>query len=128
TNYAASPSERPELETLISKAQQELTDLDDDISRARAILDGLCARRSQVQEFVDGHRGLIAPIRRIPAETLAVIFVHCLSTERYPIRSLMEAPVLLTVVCRQWREVAIYPSSTLERSSHSCCFEDSLRC
>ncbi|KAJ3976155.1 hypothetical protein EV361DRAFT_884823 [Lentinula raphanica] len=66
TNYAASPSERPELETLISKAQQELTDLYDDISRMRAILDSLCARRSQVQEFVDGHGGLIAPIRLPP--------------------------------------------------------------
>ncbi|KAJ3966019.1 hypothetical protein EV361DRAFT_604640 [Lentinula raphanica] len=107
TNYAATSSERSELETLIFEAQQELTDLDSDISRMRAVLDGLCARRSQVQEFVDVHRALMAPIRRIPAETLAEIFTHCLSTERYPIRSLMEAPLLLTMVCRQWREVAI---------------------
>ncbi|KAJ3755998.1 hypothetical protein EV360DRAFT_72372 [Lentinula raphanica] len=107
TNYAATSSERSELETLIFEAQQELTDLDSDISRMRAVLDGLCARRSQVQEFVDVHRALMAPIRRIPAETLADIFGHCLSTERYPIRSLMEAPLLLTMVCRQWREVAI---------------------
>ncbi|KAJ3767666.1 hypothetical protein FB446DRAFT_848954 [Lentinula raphanica] len=110
TNHAASPSERTELEALILEAQQEISEIDSEIPRVRAVLDGLRARRSEVQEFVDVHRALMAPIRRVPVEMMAMIFVYCLPLDRYPIRSLFEAPLLLTVVCREWREIVItYP-------------------
>ncbi|KAJ3756000.1 hypothetical protein EV360DRAFT_85370 [Lentinula raphanica] len=100
TSYAPSPSERTELEALISGAQQELVELDSEMFRIRV-------RRNRVQNFLDDHRTLLSPIRRLPTETLAEIFTHCLPTRRFPIRSLKEAPLLLTMVCRKWREIAM---------------------
>ncbi|KAJ4476581.1 hypothetical protein J3R30DRAFT_3487617 [Lentinula aciculospora] len=107
TNYAASPSERLELETLLMKPQQELFRLDLEISRIQTLLDNLMTQRYQVKSFVDAHRALMAPIRRLPAETMAEVFVHCLYLERYPVRSLKEAPLLLTMVSRGWRDIAL---------------------
>ncbi|KAJ3839777.1 hypothetical protein F5878DRAFT_615208 [Lentinula raphanica] len=100
TSYAPSPSERTELEVLISGAQQELVELDSEMFRIRV-------RRNRVQNFLDDHRTLLSPIRRLPTETLAEIFTHCLPTQRFPIRSLKEAPLLLTMVCRKWRKIAM---------------------
>ncbi|KAJ3853435.1 hypothetical protein EV368DRAFT_81572 [Lentinula lateritia] len=107
TNYAASPSERSGLKAFLSEPEQELSHLDSEISRNEALLDELRAQRDQVKTFVYAHRALMAPIRKLPAETLAEIFVHCLSTDRYPWRTLKEAPLLLTMVCREWRDIAI---------------------
>ncbi|KAJ3767668.1 hypothetical protein FB446DRAFT_819576 [Lentinula raphanica] len=100
TSYAPSPSERTELEVLISGAQQELVELDSEMFRIRV-------RRNRVQNFLDDHRTLLSPVRRLPTETLAEIFTHCLPTQRFPIRSLKEAPLLLTMVCRKWRKIAM---------------------
>ncbi|KAJ3718469.1 hypothetical protein C8R42DRAFT_585997, partial [Lentinula raphanica] len=100
TSHAPSPSERTELEALISGAQQELIELDSEISRIHV-------QRNRVQNFLDEHRNLLSPIRRLPIETMAEIFMHCLPTHRFPIRSLKEAPLLLTMVCRRWREIAM---------------------
>ncbi|KAJ4476583.1 hypothetical protein J3R30DRAFT_305195 [Lentinula aciculospora] len=107
SNYSASPEERLDLDALLSEPQQELSRLDSEISRTRTLLDDLLFRRHQVKNFMNAHRALMAPIRRLPAETLAEIFVHCLPTERFPTRSLEEAPLLLTRVCRGWRDIAI---------------------
>lgn len=43
----------------------------------------------------------------MPPEVLEEIFWQCLPERRYPTTSFREAPLLLTHVCRQWRDVAI---------------------
>ncbi|KAJ7129240.1 hypothetical protein C8R44DRAFT_533755, partial [Mycena epipterygia] len=48
------------------------------------------------------------PVLTIPLEITAEIFVHCLpTTRRSDVLNPEEAPLLLTHVCRAWREIAI---------------------
>ncbi|KAK7031021.1 hypothetical protein VNI00_013811 [Paramarasmius palmivorus] len=61
----------------------------------------------QLQGFIDSHRALLAPARRLPRDIIVEIFLHCLPTDRLPARSVKEAPLLLTTICRQWRDVAL---------------------
>ncbi|KAJ4480658.1 hypothetical protein C8J55DRAFT_428920, partial [Lentinula edodes] len=117
TNHLPSHAQRKEIETFLSEPQQELSRLEIEISRVQTILDGLQIQRAEVKSYVETHRGLLAPIRRLPVEVLTEIFVLCLSTERYPVRSLREAPLLLTMICRHWREVT-FKSPSLWNSLH----------
>ncbi|OAX37663.1 hypothetical protein K503DRAFT_692975, partial [Rhizopogon vinicolor AM-OR11-026] len=53
------------------------------------------------------HRGYKSALWRLPVEILNQIFVHCLpETDHWRI-SPEEAPILLTKICRQWREVVV---------------------
>ncbi|KAJ7181070.1 hypothetical protein C8R46DRAFT_941056 [Mycena filopes] len=54
-----------------------------------------------IQESLDS---TVYPILTIPFEVTAEIFVHCLP--EFPGRSGTVAPMLLTRVCRQWRNIA----------------------
>ncbi|KAJ3901230.1 hypothetical protein F5879DRAFT_969250 [Lentinula edodes] len=117
TNHLPSHAQRKEIETFLSEPQQELSRLETEISRVQVILDDLQSRRAEVKNYVETHRGLLAPIRRLPVEVLTEIFVLCLSAERYPVRSLREAPLLLTMICRHWREVTL-KSPSLWNSLH----------
>ncbi|KAJ3850959.1 hypothetical protein EV368DRAFT_66155 [Lentinula lateritia] len=117
TNYLPSHAQRREIESFLFGPQQELSRLETEILRVRVILDDLQSQRAEVRQYVKIHRGLLAPIRRLPVEVLTEIFVLCLSTERYPVRSLREAPLLLTMICRHWREVTL-KSPSLWNSLH----------
>ncbi|KAF7346054.1 F-box domain-containing protein [Mycena sanguinolenta] len=51
-----------------------------------------------------------SPVHTIPCEITAEIFVHCLPTSygwEWNIASQREAPMLLSHVCRDWREIAL---------------------
>ncbi|KAJ4470778.1 hypothetical protein J3R30DRAFT_3710658 [Lentinula aciculospora] len=91
TNYAASPTERLELNAFLFEPRQELSRLESEISHIRALLDDLLTQHNQAKAFVDAHFALTDPIRRLPTGTLVEIF----------------ASLLLTMVCRGWRDIAI---------------------
>ncbi|EEB93635.1 hypothetical protein MPER_07677 [Moniliophthora perniciosa FA553] len=99
TNYAPFPDELEQIRTLIQKPEDELRVLNEEISNQ--------AKRDKLQSFVDGHRALLSPARRIPREIIAEVFLQCLPTIRLPACSIGEAPLLLTTVCRSWREIAL---------------------
>ncbi|KAJ3756999.1 hypothetical protein EV360DRAFT_84430 [Lentinula raphanica] len=101
TNYAPSPDEILELKALLIQPYAELARLESEIARA------LC-EKEKISSFIEAHRALMSPVRQIPEEVLAEIFLHCLPTDRnFAIRSLDEAPLLLTTICRDWRRVAL---------------------
>ena len=67
-------------------------------------------------------RALLAPIRRLPAEILSEIFIHCVPcaawvpydgrnmvgmTPLFLLTTTQAAPIILMHVCRQWRRVAL---------------------
>ena len=108
TNYSPSPAELARLKAAIIEPQQELHRLDSDITRVETVLDNLLSERKRVETYIMAHRALMTPIRQIPSETLAEIFKWCLPSDlAYGIRSLKLAPLLLTLVCRDWRRIAI---------------------
>ncbi|KAJ3828651.1 hypothetical protein EV361DRAFT_387764 [Lentinula raphanica] len=100
TNYAPSADQLNNIKTLLVKPYAELERLEMEIARA------LC-EKEKINNFVEAHRALMSPIRQIPDEVLGEIFVHCLPTDRNAIRSLDEAPLILTTICRDWRRVAL---------------------
>ncbi|KAG1868302.1 hypothetical protein DFJ58DRAFT_911450 [Suillus subalutaceus] len=48
-----------------------------------------------------------SPISRLPTEILSEIFLYCLPDDEYLTYASGQAPMLLTRICRQWREVAV---------------------
>ncbi|KIK62004.1 hypothetical protein GYMLUDRAFT_42436 [Collybiopsis luxurians FD-317 M1] len=107
TNHVPSLKELAQLKAVLVEPQQELHHLESEITRIRTVLDGLLSQKKNVKTYIDAHQALMSPIRRIPSETLAEIFRWCLPSETaYGLRSLKHAPLLLTMVCRDWRRVA----------------------
>ncbi|KAF7337861.1 hypothetical protein MVEN_02009100 [Mycena venus] len=43
---------------------------------------------------------------RLPPELVVLIFLYCLPDDEFVTPSLTTAPLLLSVVCRRWREIA----------------------
>lgn len=67
----------------------------------------LKAERDQAQFDIEALQNILSPIRRIPVEILSEIFVRCLSKDGLTRPSSGEAPLLLMMICRRWRDVAI---------------------
>ncbi|KZP20013.1 hypothetical protein FIBSPDRAFT_1045106 [Athelia psychrophila] len=96
--------------------QKDLDDLDRDILQTRIAYQRLLAKRNALQDYADAHKGLLGPLRRLPAEMLAEIFIHALP--EYPANlSVHDAPLLSQSVCRRWRDVS---RSTPELWSRIC--------
>ncbi|KAF8128472.1 hypothetical protein K438DRAFT_1440395, partial [Mycena galopus ATCC 62051] len=58
-----------------------------------------------VGESIDALKAMVSPLRRLPVETIAEIFLHCRD------RSLRHhdsgAPLVLTHVSSRWRQIAL---------------------
>ncbi|KAJ7646563.1 hypothetical protein FB45DRAFT_890785 [Roridomyces roridus] len=67
----------------------------------------LSAERDKLQAYVDSHTALISYPRRVPVDVVREIFVACLPTDRNPVMSAQEAPLLLSRICSSWRGVAL---------------------
>ncbi|KAF9078113.1 hypothetical protein BDP27DRAFT_1207583, partial [Rhodocollybia butyracea] len=107
TNYAPSEAELASLQSLLVEPSSDLDQLEIEIVQAQSVLNALFSKQKRIQKYVEAHRALMSPVRRIPSETLASIFAWCLPTERNAVRSLAEAPLLLTTICRDWRGITL---------------------
>ncbi|KAF9058573.1 hypothetical protein BDP27DRAFT_1432534 [Rhodocollybia butyracea] len=128
TNHVPSPTELDQLKDLLVEPQHELKRLQSEISRLQLLLDTLLEEKSEVETYIEAHRILMSPIRRIPSETLGEIFIHCLPSDSYPFcRSRSEASSsaydhhmsTLEVCCHRYSHVmelfAYTSSPSLER-------------
>jgi hypothetical protein len=103
----------------ISSAQADISQLDGEIHRLQALLDGLIHKRDALQTYTHLHTALLAPIARLPPETLSEIFLHCQDEQ-----NLRKTPLFLGSVCSRWRIIALstpplWASLTLTiRSAH----------
>ncbi|KAJ7589237.1 hypothetical protein C8J56DRAFT_1164106 [Mycena floridula] len=100
TNYAPDDSELDQIRALTVAPLLEIEKLDLEISRLQKARDSL-------QSFVSSHHALLSPIRRLVPEILQQIFVACLPTDYNAIMHKSQPPVLLTRICRRWREIAM---------------------
>ncbi|KAF5352259.1 hypothetical protein D9757_012518 [Collybiopsis confluens] len=107
TNYFPSSAESAELEALLTEPERALSRIKLEISQAQAIIDRLTEQKNRVETFIRSYRALLSPIRRLPAETLAEIFTRCLPEGRRPVRTLKDAPLLLTRVSKEWRRISL---------------------
>jgi len=106
-HYIASESQAPMICDTISVAQADILQLDGEITRLNAVLDGLTRKRDTLQKYTHLHTALVAPIRRLPPEVLSEIFLHCNDENNIPHLQLNQAPLLLGGLCSRWRTIAL---------------------
>ncbi|KAK1231075.1 hypothetical protein PQX77_005822 [Marasmius sp. AFHP31] len=102
TNYVPSSTEQRSLRDIVQGPEEQIRQLDEEISR-------LQAKRQRLKHFVDLHRTLLTPSRLIPVDIWRLIFTECLPTVSYGlcVPTMKSVPLLLTTVCRLWREIAL---------------------
>ncbi|KAJ7916637.1 hypothetical protein B0H13DRAFT_357863 [Mycena leptocephala] len=126
TNHPPKPLQEAEIHRLLLNTTTELSQLENTINVVSHILRVLESQRSHLGEYLVALKGALSPIRRIPAETLAEIFMHCRERSlegdyseanageapmpidiEYSSTNTAEAPLLLTHVSSHWRAVAL---------------------
>ncbi|KAK1221273.1 hypothetical protein PQX77_015933 [Marasmius sp. AFHP31] len=112
TNHVPSATELKELQHLVHEPKERIEQLDAEINR-------LQAERDELQHFVAA-----APFRRLPADIWGDIFAYCLPTNKLNVAvcTVKESPLLLTTVCRTWREIALN-TPRLWSALHICVWE-----
>ncbi|KAJ7061610.1 hypothetical protein C8F01DRAFT_1369116 [Mycena amicta] len=105
TNYAAEDAEVRDIQNILVEPTTRLASLDDEIAALQKTMDGLVNERSQLVSFIDNHKALLSPIRRMPRDVFEEIFVACMPVTRNCVMSSREAPLLLGRVCSAWRSI-----------------------
>ncbi|KAJ7091704.1 hypothetical protein C8R43DRAFT_1115080 [Mycena crocata] len=100
TNYAPGDSEVHLIRTHLSSHIQELARLD-------MLIRDLTSQRDLLNAYIDDHKALISPARRIPPDIVQEIFLACLPTGHNAVMASTEAPLLLCQICSAWRIVAL---------------------
>ncbi|KAK6969658.1 hypothetical protein R3P38DRAFT_2587449 [Favolaschia claudopus] len=78
----------------------------------------LLAALDKVEEDLESRlAAVVYPISKLPFEITSSIFTHCLPNEGHVVPSSSDAPLSLSHVCHQWREIAL-ATSTLWTSLH----------
>ncbi|KAG2035715.1 hypothetical protein BDR03DRAFT_961965 [Suillus americanus] len=82
-------------------------------SGLQTVRNGVSYRQQQLVEKAviiqsnTSRRSFSSPIRRLPTEILSEIFLYCLPEDEHLVHTPRQAPMLLTKICRRWREVAM---------------------
>ncbi|KAJ7019420.1 hypothetical protein C8F04DRAFT_1147501 [Mycena alexandri] len=106
TNYCPTDEEVSEIRVLLVDPAHRLKHLNDAITELQTALDKLVEERDGLVAYMDGHKALISPVRRLPLDVIQEIFIACMPTHRNCVMSALEAPVLLGRICSSWRTIA----------------------
>ncbi|KAK1236445.1 hypothetical protein PQX77_000326 [Marasmius sp. AFHP31] len=105
TNHFPNAEETKLLHSVLQPPQRKAVELNAHIARLETTLEQLRTERDSLQSYIDSHRALLSPFRRFPEDVLREVFLRCL--DPYPVRSTRHAPLLLTTICRYWRDIAL---------------------
>ncbi|KAF7341966.1 hypothetical protein MVEN_01783100 [Mycena venus] len=107
TNYCPQDEELAQINGLLIEPCLRLKRLEDDIAIMQKAIDKLKEERDAVSAFVEAHKALASPLRRLPLDLIQEIFMACLPTNRNCVMSAIEAPVLLGRICSSWRNISL---------------------
>ncbi|KAG1837743.1 hypothetical protein C8R48DRAFT_577243, partial [Suillus tomentosus] len=109
--------ERQSVVNIIAQRQQQLDTIQHELSGLETVMDSVenlhqavLEKKEKITQSMNLHKGLLSAHWRFPTEILSQIFNHCLPDYIYllsPSSLPVQAPILLTRVCRRWREVAV---------------------
>ncbi|KAG1844610.1 hypothetical protein DFJ58DRAFT_747590 [Suillus subalutaceus] len=118
THHSAFNLNYQNITAIITERQQQLDAASHEISRFQTVIDGinhihqqLVAKKDKITQSMNSHKRLVSALWRLPAEVLSQIFTRCLPNCRRLSPASRAAPLLLTRICRRWREVAVDMSS-----------------
>ncbi|KAJ7474175.1 hypothetical protein FB451DRAFT_1466735 [Mycena latifolia] len=95
---------------ILDDTLSSLSELEEEVSKVVLSLLKLEKERRLRSEYAATLKGVLSPIRRIPSEILAEIFLLCrdnsLDTFQYSVADPRQAPMLLGHVSSRWRQVS----------------------
>ncbi|KAG2145450.1 uncharacterized protein EDB93DRAFT_1151104 [Suillus bovinus] len=100
---------------IIAERQQQLDAALQEISGLEAVMNNVknfhqqvVEKKEKITQSMNLHKGLVSALWRLPTEILSQIFIHCLPETKLLLSpSTLKAPMLLTGICRRWREVTL---------------------
>ncbi|TEB36886.1 hypothetical protein FA13DRAFT_1727262 [Coprinellus micaceus] len=112
TNYIPAASEITSIKKLIAHQQVVVDGIDGEIAKLDRRRNELVEQKRYHLEYIDKHREIISPARRLHPDILLTIFLLLASAPEpsweHPLRTDGPIPaVVLSHVCRQWRELAV---------------------
>ncbi|KAF9265716.1 hypothetical protein L218DRAFT_859871, partial [Marasmius fiardii PR-910] len=105
TNYAPEADVIKKIIEFLHKPEQKLCALNNQIARLEETLERLKSTRNSLQAHISSHRALLSPFRRLPEDVVREVFIRCSTS--HPIRSTKHAPLLLTMISKSWRQIAL---------------------
>ncbi|KAG1738475.1 hypothetical protein EDB19DRAFT_1982912 [Suillus lakei] len=114
TNYYTIEPNDQSISDIITERQQQLGAVLDEISGLEAVMDSvknlhqkLVEKKDKITQSIDLHKRLVSALWRLPTEVLSHIFLYCLPKDKYLSPAPQLAPILLTRICRRWREIRL---------------------
>ncbi|KAG2141899.1 hypothetical protein DEU56DRAFT_795438 [Suillus clintonianus] len=118
SNHCAIELEDQSISAIVTERQQQMDAILPQISSLETVMDSvqhlhrqLVEQKNKIIESMILHKRLGSALWRFPTEILTQIFHHCLPQipqfEGLQPPSELEVPMLLTRICRRWREVAL---------------------
>lgn len=100
SNHPAPAHETTQIRELLSDVKVDMASCDDEISRLHSRLFSLQNQKRQLHSRMNAYKSLLAPIRKLPMETLTQILSDCCSTTD-------KSPTLVTLrmVCGYWSSI-----------------------
>ncbi|KAF7312991.1 F-box domain-containing protein [Mycena kentingensis (nom. inval.)] len=117
TNAAPTVAQRHALREFTSPHRARVAALDDEIARLNALLDDVVRNRAEEQQLIDAHDALLSPLRALPVDIIQEVFVRTLPTDGATALIPTEGPLLLSRVCRDWRDI-VHRTPSLYASLH----------
>ncbi|KAJ3538222.1 hypothetical protein NMY22_g5252 [Coprinellus aureogranulatus] len=114
TSYPLSEGQHKEIKESLRSRQQEMSTLQEKETMLHLQLDSLQKAKEDVERKIKeirrhiwAHERLLSPARKLPDDIYREIFLWCLPPpSRHRRVDRRSAPLLLTRVCRRWREIA----------------------
>lgn len=112
TNLSPSEEETRQILEFISKDEHELADIDAEIGHMQDALHRLLLQRARFAERIEAYKSTLSPIRRLPPEILAEIFILCYASHTFRLPPSMNSnpsatPLTLIHTCSRWRAIAL---------------------
>ncbi|KAG0704617.1 hypothetical protein DFH29DRAFT_1078199 [Suillus ampliporus] len=116
TNTSAIELRDQSIGAIITEHQQQLDAVlhEHQISVLETVVDDiknlhqqLVEKKDKITHSMNLHKRPVSTFQRLPTELICQIFVHCLPESSHLSPASKLAPMLLTRICRRWREVAV---------------------
>ncbi|KDR66315.1 hypothetical protein GALMADRAFT_217157 [Galerina marginata CBS 339.88] len=106
TNYIPTELERNQIEDITVKPEKLSAKIKDDLMRLQLVVGQMTKQKLDLRDVIDKHRRLLSPVRRLPDDILAAVFLFCLPDSHNAVMDKNDSPLLLGRVCKHWRNVA----------------------
>ncbi|KAG2033802.1 hypothetical protein BDR03DRAFT_925007 [Suillus americanus] len=113
-NHSAIELKDHGISAIITERQQQLDGVLHEITGLETVMDTinnihrhLVEKKDKIVQSINLHNKLTRALWRLPTEVICQIFVHRLPKRRHLWVISKQAPMLLTRICRRWRDVAM---------------------